>query len=218
VTKVNNQVPLFSQLLSVNNLRCDDPSHVFTMDTVVQEIKTAQLPIKMSFKYSLTGTEEEYTFNKKPLGLSIGDVDNKVIVTKVNNQVPLFSQLLSVNNLRCDDPSHVFTMDTVVQEIKTAQLPIKMSFKYPLMGAAPTSDESLHILDIVWKSMSGEEESVTYESFQAHMSLLQDPEALKAVQRKCEVSGDRSQDGLSGDFLDIAPELTLRYNFFLALS
>jgi len=85
--------------------------------------------------------------------------------------------------------------------------------------AAPTKAEKWfesRIIDIVWRSMSGEDQSVNYARFQAHMSLLLDPAALKAVQRKCEASGELSQDGLSRDFLDIAPELTRRYNFYLA--
>merc|ERR1711964_50572 len=52
------------------------------------------------------GAQKEYTFTKKPLGLTIVDVDNKVIVTKVKNPACLRegivpgSRLLSVGDLR----------------------------------------------------------------------------------------------------------------------
>jgi len=79
-----------------------------------------------------------YTFDEKPVGLSVDDVNNKVIVTKVRNQARLRgivpgSQLLSVDDLQWDvmDPL-AFTKTSVTQYVKTAQLPIKMSFKCPL--------------------------------------------------------------------------------------
>merc|ERR1711964_629313 len=84
------------------------------------------------------GAQKENTFTKKPLGLTIVDVDNKVIVTKVKNPACLRegivpgSQLLSVGDLRWDvtDPL-AFTYTSVIQYVKKAQLPIKMSFKCP---------------------------------------------------------------------------------------
>jgi len=93
-------------------------------------------------RYRGLWAQMEYTFDEKPLGLSIDVVDNKVIVTKVRNSalseywgiVP-GSQLLSVDDLRWDvtDPL-AFTKTSVTQYVKNAQLPIKMSFKCPLTG------------------------------------------------------------------------------------
>merc|ERR1711964_829574 len=83
-------------------------------------------------------TQKEYTFTERPLGLAIKNVDNKVVVYKMHNPGCLRqgivegSQLLSVNKLRWGDPSHVFTKGSVTQETKTAQLPIKISFKCPV--------------------------------------------------------------------------------------
>jgi len=93
---------------------------------------------------TLAPTQKEYTFTEKPLGLDLNDVGNKVVVVKVINQGAAYrqgivegSQLLSVNKLRRDDPSCVFTKDSVVQEISTAQLPITISFECPTGNQAP---------------------------------------------------------------------------------
>jgi len=82
--------------------------------------------------------QKEYTFYEKPLGLTLEERDSKVVATKVTNPGCLRegivpgSQLLSVNKRRWGDPSHVFDQRSVVQEIRNAQLPIKISFNCPL--------------------------------------------------------------------------------------
>jgi len=106
----------------------------------------ARTPPETPAGHKVPRMEKEYTFAKKPLGLTINDVDNKVIVTKVKNQACLRqgivdgSQILSVDGLQWDvtDP-RAFTWR---QYIKTAQLPIKMSFKCPLTGKSPKQNRA----------------------------------------------------------------------------
>jgi len=89
-----------------------------------------------------SGTTHQHTFDETPLELFLKERGSKVVAKKVTNEACLRegivdgSQLLSVNKLRWDDPSHVFDKRSVVQEIKTAEGPIKISFNCPLIANA----------------------------------------------------------------------------------
>jgi len=96
-------------------------------------------------------TVKEYTFrNGQKLRLHLGEMGDKVIVVKMNNEDCLRrgivdgSQVLSVNTFECGDPG--FTRRSVVQEIralKAAQSPIKISFKCPLTDGSAVDSKPL---------------------------------------------------------------------------
>jgi len=79
----------------------------------------------------LSGTEKEYTFTKKPLGIGVHKIGDKLIITPpkkghLRPGIVTGSQLLSANKLRWDS-SHDFV--GFMDEITAMPLPITMSFK-----------------------------------------------------------------------------------------
>jgi len=86
---------------------------------------------------------KEYTFTERPFGLVIKGADKMVIAAKVRNQECLRqgivdgSQLLSVGDIRLTNAN----AGAVRQYIKTAQLPLKLSFKCPTTLAQEAKEE-----------------------------------------------------------------------------